>query len=96
LTNTNWLIKLVYMNTATTTVGAFRAKTHLAELLERVRRGATIIIAKRGTPIARLVPYREASGGQGRRRALALFDGIRAGVVGRVNVRRLIDEGRRH
>lgn len=37
-------------------VNIHEAKTHLSRLLERVRRGATITIAKAGTPIAQLVP----------------------------------------
>ena len=32
------------------------AKTHLSRVLERVAAGEEIIIAKRGTPVARLVP----------------------------------------
>jgi prevent-host-death family protein len=32
------------------------AKTHLPQLLDEVERGATIVITRRGRPIARLVP----------------------------------------
>jgi prevent-host-death family protein len=39
------------------TVNIHEAKTHLSRLLERVRRGATITIARAGTPIAQLVPF---------------------------------------
>jgi len=39
-----------------TTVGAFAAKTHLAELLGRVEAGELITITKHGRPVARLVP----------------------------------------
>ncbi|MGQ0733866.1 MAG: type II toxin-antitoxin system Phd/YefM family antitoxin [Acidobacteriota bacterium] len=38
------------------TVNIHEAKTHLSRLLERVAHGEDIIIAKAGTPIARLVP----------------------------------------
>ena len=38
------------------TVGAYEAKTHLSELLERVKKGERIVITKHGTPIAELVP----------------------------------------
>src|SRR5262245_15761536 len=38
------------------TVNIHEAKTHLSRLLERVRRGATITIAKAGTPVALLIP----------------------------------------
>jgi prevent-host-death family protein len=39
-----------------TTVNVHEAKTHLSELLARVRRGERIVIAKAGTPIALLSP----------------------------------------
>jgi prevent-host-death family protein len=38
------------------TVNIHEAKTHLSRLLERVRRGDTITIARAGEPIALLVP----------------------------------------
>lgn len=38
------------------TVGAFEAKTHFAQLLERVQRGEEIMITRRGRLVARLVP----------------------------------------
>lgn len=38
-------------------VNVHEAKTHLSRLLEEVRQGREIILAKSGTPIARLVPY---------------------------------------
>ena len=37
------------------TVGAFEAKTHLSNLLERVAEGEEVIITKHGKPVARLV-----------------------------------------
>jgi prevent-host-death family protein len=42
------------------TVGAFEAKTHLAQLLERVERGEEITITRRGKAVARLVPVTAA------------------------------------
>ena len=38
------------------TIGAYEAKTHLPQLLERVSRGERITITKHGRPVARLVP----------------------------------------
>jgi prevent-host-death family protein len=37
-------------------VGAYQAKTHLAELLDRVERGERITITRHGRPVAVLVP----------------------------------------
>ena len=38
-------------------VNVHEAKTHLSKLLERVALGEEVIIAKSGTPVARLVPF---------------------------------------
>ena len=40
----------------TTTVNVHEAKTHFSKLLERVRQGEEIIVAKAGKPVAKLVP----------------------------------------
>ncbi len=36
-------------------VGAFEAKTHLSELLDKVSAGEEVLITRRGKPVARLV-----------------------------------------
>lgn len=41
-------------------VNIHEAKTHLSRLLERVAMGEEVIIAKAGTPVAKLVPIQEA------------------------------------
>lgn len=38
-------------------VNIHEAKTQLSRLLERVAQGETVVIAKAGKPIARLLPY---------------------------------------
>jgi prevent-host-death family protein len=43
-------------------VNIHEAKTHLSRLLERVRRGAVVTIAKAGVPVARLVPVGRSAG----------------------------------
>ncbi len=43
----------------TVIVNVHEAKTHLSRLLERVREGEEIILAKAGKPYARLVPLEE-------------------------------------
>ena len=37
-------------------VGAFEAKTHFSQLIERVMHGEEIFITRRGKPVAKLVP----------------------------------------
>ena len=41
------------------TVSLYQAKTNLSALVERVARGEEIVIAKSGTPKARLVPLED-------------------------------------
>lgn len=42
-------------------VNVHEAKTNLSKLLERAHRGEEIVIAKNGTPFARLVPLAPAA-----------------------------------
>jgi prevent-host-death family protein len=56
------------------TVGAFEAKTHFAQLLQRVERGEEITITRRGKVIARLVP---AAASPDRKSVLATFRRLR-------------------
>lgn len=43
-----------------TIVNVHEAKTHLSRLLDRVRAGEEIVLAKAGEPYARLVPIRKS------------------------------------
>lgn len=40
-------------------IGAFDAKTHLAELLRKAEAGEEVVITRRGKPVARLVQFRQ-------------------------------------
>jgi len=46
---------------AKTMVNLYEAKTHLSELVERASAGEEIIVAKAGTPRARLVPLEQTT-----------------------------------
>lgn len=54
-------------------VNVHEAKTHLSRLLEQVAAGEDVVIAKAGTPVARLTPYREAGAGRVLGRDAGLF-----------------------
>lgn len=65
------------------TVNVHEAKTHLSRLLEDVRHGEEIVIAKSGRPCARLVPIgpidgRRRPGGVAGRLADEFFDDLPA------------------
>ena len=70
------------------TVGSFEAKTHLSELLARVERGEEIVITRRGTAIARLLPMEEVSD---RAAALKSLKAIRKKLRGRVAAGDILD-----
>lgn len=90
-------IILVYMATKrqTDTVSAFDAKTHLSQLLQEAEQGKTITITRRGKPIARLVPVEAERECLEPEEIVKSFKEIRSRVKGRVDVRALIDEGRK-
>ena len=43
------------------TLNLYEAKTRLSSLVDQAAAGAEIVIAKNGTPLAKLVPYRDAT-----------------------------------
>ena len=47
-----------------TTVNIHEAKTHLSRLLARVAKGEEVVIARAGTPVARLQPFAPARKGR--------------------------------
>jgi len=88
------------MNASHKTVGAYEAKTKLAELLERAASGETITITRHDEPVARLVPARTPD----RSSWDALFgemDEIRERSIlnppgkPRLSIKQLINEGRK-
>ena len=87
-------------------VGIFDAKTHLSDLIDRVRSGESFVVTKHGVPVARLVPVVGASAGSvaepdagasRERAAFARLRGLRQGVTlgPDLTVRQLIEEGRK-
>ena len=70
------------------TVGSFEAKTHLSELLASVERGEEIVITRRGTPVARLLPMTDRSD---RKAAVSKLEAIRGRLRGRVTRQEILD-----
>lgn len=78
------------------TVGAYDAKTHFSELLERVERGEEVTITKHGAPVARLVPFERKSTARHRRSAIEAMRTLAQGNRLRgLRIKDLIAEGRR-
>ncbi|HEY6945482.1 MAG TPA: type II toxin-antitoxin system prevent-host-death family antitoxin [Candidatus Acidoferrum sp.] len=77
------------------TVGAFEAKTHLSELLDKVEAGEEITITKHGAPVAKLVPVRKETSAE-QRAAIGRIRELSAGLsLGGIRIKDLISEGRR-
>lgn len=81
-------------------VGAFEAKTKLAELLDKVEAGESVTITRRGKEVARLVGVKSADE---QARLQALIDEIKRTRVGRdrgarpgTTIPELIKAGRRY
>jgi prevent-host-death family protein len=58
-------------------IQASAAKARLAELLDQVERGETVVITRHGKPIARLVPDDEETRRADARRAMAEIEAAR-------------------
>lgn len=77
------------------TVGSFEAKTHLAALLEEVARGERVTITRHGVPVAMLVPVGPASKANRQELVQQIRQLRRGNRLGRLTLRKLIEEGRR-
>ncbi len=79
-------------------VGAFEAKTHLSELLAAAEAGESVLITRRGKPVARIVPAGPTSD---RKSGLRRIGDLRARLAGRnikltaEDILSARDEGRR-
>ena len=83
-------------NRAESTVGAYDAKTHFSELLERVAGGEEVTITKHGSPVARLVPVKPRATPQKRRDVIDAMRRLASGNQLRgLRIKDLINEGRR-
>ena len=77
-------------------VGMFEAKTHLSALVDEVARGETVVITKRGHPVARLTPPEAPDRGAAVTAAQTLRD-LRKRLVWATTeeILQMRDEGRR-
>ena len=77
-------------------VGSFTAKTHLSALLDRVEKGETIEITRRGRPVALLQPVLTTKRKKDLHKITEEIRQARKGVtLGGLKIRDLIEEGRR-
>ncbi|MHB8973417.1 MAG: type II toxin-antitoxin system Phd/YefM family antitoxin [Pirellulaceae bacterium] len=83
-------------DSADSVVGAYQAKTHFSELLERVAAGEEITITRHGAPVARLVPARPISSAESRREAIRKMRELASrNRLDGVRIKDLLAEGRK-
>jgi prevent-host-death family protein len=80
-------------------IGAFDAKTHLSDLLEKVARGESFVITKRGKPVASLSPLVSART-QGPKDVIIEFrkkyaKSLKKNKISRAEIIEMKNEGRR-
>ena len=77
-------------------IGAFEAKTHLPQLLQRVQAGERFVITKHNRPVAELIPFQPRDTAKVR----SAIDDLKAfqetHSLGGLSVRRLVEEARRY
>ncbi len=79
-------------------IGAYEAKTHLSQLLDRVAAGESLTITRHGRPVARLVPVDEDDRARARAAARRILE-RRKRLPQRVSIAELIEtihEGHRY
>jgi len=79
------------------TLGAYEAKTHFSEVLDRVENGETVTVTRHGVAVARIVPvrddFKDARSAINEWRAYREEEKITLGEG--VTIKELIEEGRR-
>ncbi len=76
-------------------VGAYEAKTHFSQLLDRVQQGERITILRHGVPVAVLQPVDPTARRLTRREAIEALKVFGEGrELGDLSIKEMIEEGR--
>lgn len=76
-------------------IGSFEAKTHLSKVLKDVQKGSEIIITIRGKPVAKITPYSDNKD-QDINYILDSFEKIRNSIKNKIDIKSMINEGRKY
>ena len=78
-------------------IGAFEAKTHFSQILEKAEKGEDFIITKRGKPVAKIIPFEQEPEMTFKEaiEQLREFRKLYRGKPGDFNIKEAIEEGRR-
>jgi len=78
-------------------IGAFEAKTHFSQIIERAEFGEDFIVTRRGKPVAKIIPFKQQTT-MTRKEAMAALMEMRKfyrGKPGSFNIRKAIEDGRK-
>jgi prevent-host-death family protein len=77
-------------------IGAFEAKTHFSQIIEKAEKGEDFIITRRGKPVAKIIPFQQEKEMTFKEAVEQLkeFRKFYRGEPGSFNVREAIEEGR--
>lgn len=76
-------------------IGVSEAKTHLPQLLERVRKGERFVITQHGNPVAELIPFGKRNPEKIRAAIKDLKAFQKTHSLSDLSVRKMIEEGRK-
>ncbi len=77
-------------------IGAFEAKTHLPQLLQRVAAGERFVITRHSRPVAELIPFRARDSDKVQAAIDALKHFQKTHSLGGLSVRQIIEEARKY
>lgn len=75
-------------------VGAFEGKTHFSALIDAAERGETIIVTRKGRPVAQIGPIPQEAAKMAPEDAMARI--LARSIYAGSSSRELIDEGRKY
>ena len=78
-------------------IGAFEAKTHFSQIIEKAERGEDFVITRRGKPVAKIIPFEQKKEMTFKEAVDQLIEMRKfyRGEPGSFNIREAIEEGRR-
>ena len=79
-------------------IGAFEAKTHFSQILEKIENGDDFIVTRRGKPVAKIIPYEQEKKLTVKEtfKTLREMRKLYRGKPGDFNIREAIEDGRKY
>ena len=79
-------------------IGAFEAKTHFSQIIDKAERGDDFIVTRRGKPVAKIIPFKQEKEMTRQEAFLELIEmrKLYRGKPGSFNIKEAIEEGRKY